>query len=450
MTTQQNSPVQNSLPDLVEDEVNTQQPIRLGAAVLVVGLGAFLLWAGFAPLDQGVPASGTVAIETRKKTIQHSTGGVVKDVLVKEGQWVKEGDVLIEVSDTQARANNETIRQAYLSQRAVEARLEAELKNSSSIHFGSDITANKADPFVQQLTMTQQNLFAARRASFEAEVSALEQSIHALKDQLWGVDQSLVNRLVQIQLQEKHLKSIKTLAEEGYAPKNQVLQMEQTQTELKTALSDLKSNQARLSRSIEESQFRMAQRKQDYLKDAMGQLAEVKKEVQAGKERLTATNEELARTQIKSPVEGQVVGMSISATGGVVMAGQKLMDVVPKSEALLIDAKVLPHIIDKVHTGMDVSVRFNTFANTPQLVVPGKLMALSSDVISDPNAGMAGVSSYYLGRVEITPEGLKILGSRVLQPGMPTEVLFKVGERTLLNYIMYPLTKRIAASLKEE
>ena len=450
MTNLLTNPAQTVLPAMVEDEVNTQKPIRLGAAVLVVGFGAFLLWAGFAPLDQGVPASGTVAIETRKKTIQHSTGGVVKDVLVKEGQWVKEGEVLMEVSDTQARANNETIRQAYLSQRAVEARLEAELQNASSIHFGSDMTGNKADPFVQQLMLTQQNLFAARRASFVAEVSALEQSIQALKDQLWGVDQSLTNRLVQIQLQEKHLKSIKTLAEEGYAPKNQVLQMEQTQTELKTALSDLKSNQARLSRSIEESQFRMTQRKQDYLKDAMGQLAEVKKEVQAGKERLTATNEELARTQIKSPVEGQVVGMSISATGGVVMAGQKLMDVVPKSEALLIDAKVLPHIIDKVHTGMDVSVRFNTFANTPQLVVPGKLMALSSDVISDPNAGMAGVSSYYLGRVEITPEGLKILGSRVLQPGMPTEVLFKVGERTLLNYIMYPLTKRIAASLKEE
>ena len=450
MTTQPTKPVQNSLPDLVEDEVNTRQPIRLGAAVLVVGLGAFLLWAGFAPLAQGVPASGTVAIETRKKTIQHSTGGVVKDVLVKEGQWVKEGDVLIEVSDTQARANNETIRQAYLSQRAVEARLQAELKNAGSILFGTDITANKADPFVQQLMLTQQNLFTARRASFEAEVSALEQSIQALKDQLWGVDQSLANRLVQIQLQEKHLKSIKTLAEEGYAPKNQVLQMEQTQTELKTALSDLKSNQSRLSRSIEESQFRMAQRKQDYQKDVMGILAEVKKEVQAGKERLTTTNEELVRTQIKSPVDGQVVGMSISATGGVVMAGQKLMDVVPKSEALLVDAKVQPHIIDKVQTGMDVSVRFNTFANTPQLVVPGKLVALTSDVITDPSAGMGGISSYYLGRVEITPEGLKVLGSRVLQPGMPTEVLFKVGERTLLQYIMYPLTKRLAASLKEE
>jgi protease secretion system membrane fusion protein len=440
----------SALQQVVEEEINTQQPIRLGAAVLVIGFGAFLLWAGFAPLDQGVPASGTVAIETRKKTIQHSSGGVVKDVLVKEGQWVKEGEVLLEVSDTQARANNETIKQAYLSQRAVEARLEAERNNANNIAFGPEILESKADLFVQQVMLTQQTLFAARRASYNSEVSALEQSIQALKDQLWGVDQSLANRLVQIQLQEKHLKSIKTLAEEGYAPKNQVLQMEQTQTELKTALSDLKSNQSRLSRSIEESQFRLVQRKQDVLKDVLAQLAEVKKEIQAGKERLTATSEELARTQIKSPVEGQVVGMGISATGGVVMAGQKLMDIVPKNEALLVDAKVQPHIIDKVHTGMEVSVRFNTFANTPQLVVPGKLVALSSDVITDPSAGMNGVSSYYLGRVEITPEGLKILGNRVLQPGMPTEVLFKVGERTLLQYIMYPLTKRIAASLKEE
>ena len=434
----------------IEEEINTQKPIRLGATVLVVGFGAFLLWTAFAPLDQGVPASGTVAIETRKKTIQHSSGGVVKDVLVKEGQWVKEGEVLMEVSDTQARANNETIKQAYLSQRAVEARLEAERNNAGSIIFGSEILENKSDLFVQQVMLTQQTLFAARRASYNSEVSALEQSIQALKEQLWGVDQSLANRQVQIQLQEKHLKSIKTLAEDGYAPKNQVLQMEQTQTELKTALSDLKSNQARLSRSIEESQFRLEQRKQDVIKDVMSQLAEVKKEVQAGKEKLTATKEELARTQIKSPVDGQVVGMNISATGGVVMAGQKLMDVVPKSEALLVDAKVLPHIIDKVHTGMDVSVRFNTFANTPQLVVPGKLVALTSDVINDPSAGMAGISSYYLGRVEITAEGLQILGSRVLQPGMPTEVVFKVGERTLLQYIMYPLTKRIAASMKEE
>ena len=440
----------SSLQQVVEEEVNTQQPIRLGAAVLVVGFGAFLLWAGFAPLDQGVPASGTVAIETRKKTIQHSSGGVVKDVLVKEGQWVKEGEVLLEVSDTQARANNETIKQAYFNQRAIEARLEAERNNASNIAFGSEILERKADLFVQQVILTQQTLFAARRASYNSEVSALEQSIQAQKDQLWGVDQSLANRLVQIQLQEKHLKSIKTLAEEGYAPKNQVLQMEQTQAELKTALSDLKSNQSRLSRSIEELQFRLEQRKQDVLKDVLAQLAEVKKEIQAGKERLTATNEELARTQIKSPVEGQVVGMGISATGGVVMAGQKLMDIVPKSEALLVDAKVQPHIIDKVHAGMEVSVRFNTFANTPQLVVPGKLVALSSDVISDPSAGMNGVSSYYLGRVEITAEGLKILGNRVLLPGMPTEVLFKVGERTLLQYIMYPLTKRIAASLKEE
>jgi len=155
-----------------------------------LGFGAFLLWAAFAPLDQGVPASGTVAIETRKKTIQHATGGVVKEVLVKEGQWVKEGEVLMEVSDTQARANNETIKQAYLSQRAVEARLEAEMRQASSINFGAEILENKSDLFVQQVMLTQQTLFAARRVSLNSEVAALEQSIQALKDR-YG---ALINR----------------------------------------------------------------------------------------------------------------------------------------------------------------------------------------------------------------------------------------------------------------
>ncbi|MCX8520540.1 MAG: HlyD family efflux transporter periplasmic adaptor subunit [Rhodoferax sp.] len=128
--------------------------------------------------------------------------------------------------------------------------------------------------------------------------------------------------------------------------------------------------------------------------------------------------------------------------------GQRLMDIVPKGEALLVDAKIPPHVIDKVRAGESVDVRFSSFSNSPQLVLDGRLVSLSSDVISEQTA--AGVMSYYLGRVEITPEGIKELGKRVMQPGMPAEVLIKTGERSLLTYLMHPLTKRLAASMKEE
>jgi protease secretion system membrane fusion protein len=177
-------------------------------------------------------------------------------------------------------------------------------------------------------------------------------------------------------------------------------------------------------------------------------LADVRREVQSGQEKLKAVTEELARTQIRSPVDGQVIGMAVSSVGGVVSPGQRLMDIVPQGEALLVDAKIPPHIIDKVHTGQTVEVRFSTFANSPGLVLDATLLSLSSDVVNEQTP--MGMQMYYLARVQISPKGTAALGSRVMQPGMPAEVLIKTGERTFMTYLLHPLTKRIAASMKEE
>ena len=157
---------------------------------------------------------------------------------------------------------------------------------------------------------------------------------------------------------------------------------------------------------------------------------------------------ELGRTQIKAPVDGQVVGLTMSSLGGVVSPGQRLMDIVPVGQALVLDAKVPPAVIDRIKQGDATEVRFSSFANTPTLVVEGKVMSLSHDVISEQVPG--GVISFYPARVEITPAGMKALGPRALQPGMQAEVLIKTGERTLLAYLLHPLTKRIAAAMIEE
>ena len=213
-------------------------------------------------------------------------------------------------------------------------------------------------------------------------------------------------------------------------------------------MDDLQGNLNRIQRSLAEVHQRLTQRKQEYLKEVSQQLADVRREVQSGQDKLKAVTEELARTQVKSPVDGQVVGMQVSSIGGVVTPGQRLMDVVPNGEALVVDAKIPPHIIDKVFAGEAVEVRFSTFANSPQLVLDAKLVSVSKDVISEQTA--MGVQSYYLARAAINEEGMKTLGKRVLQPGMPAEVLIKTGERSLLTYLLHPLTKRIAASMKEE
>jgi protease secretion system membrane fusion protein len=213
-------------------------------------------------------------------------------------------------------------------------------------------------------------------------------------------------------------------------------------------MADIQGNLNRTQRAIAEIQQRLAQRKQEYLKEVSQQLADVRRDVQSGHEKLSAVSEELARTQIKAPVDGQVIGLTVGSLGGVVTPGQRLMDIVPVGEALTIDAKIPPHIIDKVFQGEPVEVRFTSFANSPQLVLDGLLTSVSSDVLSEQTP--MGIQSYYLARITITAEGYKTLGKRVIQPGMQAEVLIKTGERSLLTYLMHPLTKRIAASMKEE
>ena len=168
--------------------------------------------------------------------------------------------------------------------------------------------------------------------------------------------------------------------------------------------------------------------------------------VEANRSRVASTGEELARTEIRSPANGQVVGLAVQSVGAVIAPGQKLLDVSPNDEPLVLEVHIEPQLIDKVHAGLPADVRFNTFSKSPQLMVQGTVSTVSHDLFTDQRTG----ASYFLARVRLTPEGMKALGKHQLQPGMPAEVVLKTGERSLLMYLLHPLTKRVAAALKEE
>ncbi len=432
-------------PDLPTD---TRSTIRLGFFALVIGFGGFLAWAAFAPLDEGVPAPAAVTIDTKRKTIQHQTGGIIRNVAVKEGQRVKAGDTLIELDDGTTRANYESVLQNYMAQRAAESRLMAELERRESINFHPDLLNASGDSVIKQHISTQTELFQSRRASLRSELAAIDESIAGQEANLAGIRLQLESRKVQVQKQNEQLKNMSELAADGYVPRNQVLALEQTQAELSAVLAELQASKLRTERAIAELKFRKAQRVTDGAKEVAAQLADVRREVQAGREKLDAITAELARVKIKAPVDGQVIGLAIASVGGVAGPGQKLMDVVPKDEGVVLEARVPTQTIDRVHAGDPVAVRFSAFANSPQLMVEGVINSISSDVVSEQTP--AGTVSYYLARASLTPEGLKKLGDRHLQPGMTAEVLIKTGERSLLTYLLHPLTKRIAAAMKEE
>jgi len=376
------------------------------------------------------------------------TGGIVQKVAVREGQLVKAGDVLVELADDSVRANYESIRQNYMAQRAAESRLVAEIEGHSAISFHRDLTTASADPVISQHIHTQNRLYESRRAALNSELSSIDESIAGQEAVLAGIRLQLENRNLQLQKQTEQQKSMSELAEAGYIPRNQALQLEQAQAELKAVLAELNASKLRTERTISELKLRRSQRMMEASKESAVQLAEVRKEVQAGRERLDAIGAELGRVRIKAPVNGQVVGLSIASIGGVVTPGQKLMDIVPGDENVVLEARIPTHMIDRIHAGDPVAVRFSAFAHSPQLVAEAIINSLSGDAVTEQTP--MGNVSFYLARVSLTPEGIKKLGARQLQPGMGAEVLIKTGERSLLTYLLHPLTKRIAASMKEE
>ena len=445
----------SALPPATDNEVGCEPETadkvarragHIGLWTLAIGFGGFLLWAAYAPLDEGVPSVGMVAIDTKRKAVQHLTGGIVKQVLVREGDSVRQGQLLMQLDSTVTQAHYDSVRQRYLGLRAEEARLTAEHGQAQALVFHADLLAAASDPLVRQQMQLQQQLFETRRRLLQADLQSMEESLQGQQGMLKAYADILQNRRAQQALLNEELRPLRGLVSEGYAPRNRQLELERQIADANSTIADLQGNTVRAQRSIAELRQRMLLRQQEQRKEIQTRLAEVEREVAAEQEKFKTLADELARMDIKSPADGQVVGLAVQTVGGVIQPGQTLMDIVPANAPLLLEARVAPHLIDRVHAGMPVEVRFSSFAHSPQLSIEGKVDSVSADLLTDPQTQ----ARYYLARVEVTPEGLQRLGKRQLQPGMPVEVVFKTGERSLLTYLLHPLVKRIAASMTEE
>jgi membrane fusion protein, protease secretion system len=432
--------------ETAQQPTTPSNPGRVGFWALAIGFTAFVAWAALAPLDEGVPAPASVSIDTKRQTIQHLSGGIIREVLVREGQIVTEGQPLIRLDQATARANLESIRQRYLGLRAMQGRLQAEQAQQPTINWHPDLKAAQTDPQISQQINTQQQLLSARRGALAADLQSIDESIQGLEELIHSYNSILQNRLTQQSLLKEEHQNIKSLVEQGYAPRTRQLELERTIAANAAETTDVQANIQRSRRSIAELRQRTILRQQEYRKEVESQLADVTREVQSDAEKIKAIRDEFDRTEIRSPSAGQVVGLAFQTPGGVIPPGQKILDIVPENQPLLIEAQVPPHLIDRVTQGQTVDARFSTFAHSPQLVVTATVQSVSSDLLTEPRTG----ASYYLARIAITPDGMKKLGRHQLQSGMPVDVVFKGGERSLLTYLLHPLTKRIAASLTEE
>ena len=373
-----------------DPSIDEKMHARMGWWIVIVGVGGFLLWASFAPLDKGVPLSGTVAVASSRQVIQHPTGGIIEEILVKEGNTVKAGQILITMNATQAKALAEISRVQYFNARAMEARLTAERDGAGSITFPPELEDAKNDPRVVANINLQRQLFNSRRNAIQGELKILKQQLDALRD----------------------------LAEEGYVAHNRMLDQERLYFQLR----------------------------QTYQKEVGTQLAEAQKEAEALRTRLVSQDFDLANVEVRAPVDGTVVGLSVFTRGGVIGPGSKLLEIVPSEDTLVVEGQVPVHLIDKVHPELKVELIFSAFNQNLTPHIPGIVTHVSADRLVDEVSKMP----YYQVKAKVAPEGMKMIANLQVRPGMPVELLVKTGERTMMNYLLKPILDHIKMSMTEE
>ncbi|USX15517.1 HlyD family type I secretion periplasmic adaptor subunit [Oxalobacteraceae bacterium OTU3CAMAD1] len=430
--------------------VNTDARVyaRIGWLIVLLGMGGFLLWAFLAPLDKGVPMSGTVAKASNRQAVQHQMGGTVRELLVRDGDVVKAGQVLLRMDSVLAKSQSDISRAQYLTARATEARLMAERDGKSAVTFSEELLALKNEPRAAEIMNLQSQLFSSRTTSLRNELSAIDQNIAGLKALVAGTKESRDSKKQQMNLLKEQLDGMRDLAKEGYVARNRLLDLERTYAQIGGSVSEDIGMIGRSQSQIMELTLRRSQRQQDYQKEVRTSLSDVQKEAESLAARLTAQDYELANVEVKAPVSGTVVGSAVFTQGAVVAPGYKLMDIVPSDDPLVVEGQLPVHLVDKVHAGLPVELMFSAFNSNRTPHIPGQVERVSADRFVDERTG---VPTYHV-RVKVTPEGAKLIASHklVIQSGMPVEVFVKTGERSMMSYLLKPLADRAKSSLSEE
>ena len=428
-------------------DLDVGKPARWGVWLVLAGFGGFLLWSWLAPLDAGVVATGTVKVTSNRKAVQHLSGGTVEAILVREGDLVTKGQEVVRLDSLRALAEQGAVSAQYIVSKTVENRLEAERDNRDVVNFDPELLKRFKDDHRLEAAMDlQQRLLDTRRAGLAGEISILQENLAASAVQLKGLQQVYSARASQISFLNQELQGTRVLAAEGYVPRNRLLELERSNADLSAGQAENLNNIARVRSQTTEIKLRILQRQHDYLKEVESQLTETAKENTTLADRLRALDYEVTHTVIRSPIDGMVQALSIATVGGIIQPGFKIMEIVPVNEPLQVDAMIPVQAIDKMFPGLPVDISFPAFNHAQTPNIPGRVMTISADRLLDEESK----EPFYLAQVEVTPDGMSLLGTNHIRPGMPASVTIKTGERNMLSYLLKPMLERVDSSFKEQ
>ena len=416
--------------------------IRLGTIIALLFFVLFLGWAALMPLDAGVHAAGTIAVAGNRQSVQHRDGGVITAIHVREGQHVRAGQVLIELSAPELRASERALTSDYLTLLAQRARLLAERTGQRDFappaEFASLSPADRE--IAAQVMQLQRSEMHARSGSISAQQSVLGQRAGQLVQQQSGYTSQRESLIEQQRLIGEELEGLKSIAAKGFASINRVRELERAQAQLKGQQAAMESEYARAGEGIGETKMQSLSVSRERLEQIESDLKDTQSKLSETLPKLVATREQLQHSLVRAPATGQVVGLQVFTVGGVVAAGQKLMDIVPDGRELLIQAQLQPSDADDAYQGQTAQIRFLSVHNRTLPLFSGTVRTVSADSFTDEKTGR----SYF--RVEIiVPEAelnrvRSVLGNGELRPGLPVEAVLTVRKRTALQYLIEPLT----------
>lgn len=432
----------------IEVRSNPKPLIIAGLVVIFLFFGGLVAWSAFLPFSGAVIAPGVVKVSQERQTVQHLEGGIVENIMVREGDIVESGDTLIQLRRPEIDAQVSMITSQIRARTATLARLRAESRMADAIEWPDSLLSRRDDPDVAEVMVMEGEIFRSRKQSFTGRVSLYESQIAQLKEQIIGLEEEMVAQREIVETLEEELEAKQALYEAEHIDRAQILELKRRLSERKGRVGRLRQDIAEARQKKEELRLRIVSLRDTYMEEAFSELGRVQEVIFELNEKLLPQLDAQSRLTIRAPVSGEVINMRVhSQTTGVLQPGQPILDIVPRDAELVIEARIQPNDITSVMAGQAVRVEIIPFNRRTTPPVTGRVEHVSGDHVTRQTP-MGGEQSFYIARIIIDEAELEEIGI-YLSPGMPAVSYIETEERTILGYLLEPILEMMDRSLRE-
>ncbi|ADG11700.1 HlyD family type I secretion periplasmic adaptor subunit [Caulobacter segnis] len=432
-------------PKIQRPTDNYKGVARVGYAIIGVMLLGLVV-AAFMPLSASVIANGVVSAEGNRKTIQHLEGGMLRKILVREGERVKAGQVLFELDPTQANAAAGITKNQYVALKALEARLVAERDQRASISFPADLLSQRSDPMVARAIADEEVQFQERRQTIQGQVDLVNGQREQYQREIEGIDRQTQGLKDQLGFIQDELGDLRKIYDKGLVPRPRLLALEREQASLSGSIGRLTADRAKAVQGISDTQLKTRQIRQEFFEQVSQSITETRVKLAEVTEKELVASDALRRIKVVSPVSGTAQNLRFFTEGAVVRPAEPLVDIAPDDEAFIIQAHFAPTDVDNIYAGMTTEVRLPAFHSREIPILNGKIESISRDRLTDPE----GKTSYFLGIVTVDIKQLPKPMRAKVSAGMPAQVIVPTRARTVLDYLISPLRDTLRTTMREE